>query len=1015
MNDNNELNTELLTAESYGLAGMAIPNGQNHQTRSGANRMNDRSQRDPQPGRSPAPFDAWCFIEILMRRWRLLLLSGFLLAALAALGGLIVWKHTYTAVAQLLRYEPMGIDEFFKPPALTPDTFAGVLKAPELLQRVAAKSQPPVSAEVLAKSVFVKPDIDSDLVKVAVKGRNPQGAVNLANLYAAEAVGFMKDLQQRAASEVNRNYLSNQLAQMNQDVNALQDQFRILPHSGAVAGKLTQIGGTVSNLTQQLQMTPRTSIVTARLTEKLQIALEELSTLTRRYTEAHPLVQQQRAQIDALRTEISESATNTTLNNLSPAGLAGTGLGAAAGTGFDPDYDIIRNKLLALDGSRQLLADRQREAQALADNPPGNVRNFAPATIKGIIRDRRWLKIGMISLFGGVLGLVFASGGVLLVEILDDRLKTVDDIKRVTRLPVLGSLGDLHKQGPAARERWAFRTWTMLQGRLSPSSNHGLVCGITSSQMGEGRSTWINLLAEAASLTGFRVLTIATRPVADGPDEPEQLPDYKPEESTSLSAITASVLTSPSEVTDQLTGPNPQPMVHIPLPGWVWNLERRLQWQEALEQWRKIENVVILVELPPASTPEAVLLGQNLPNLIWLARSGSAGAAETRMQLETLRHARCRLVGAVLNHEPATPLKSRFPRWLGCMLLCLTLSLFSAHAQQTTNAPADEFNTPTTPAPAFAASTNASLLLVNPAQRGDWQKRLTLGPGDILSFSLYGQPELNSVDVFVGPDGRVGFLEAQNILAAGLTVDELRTNMDRELTKYRRAPRTMITPVNYKSKKYYMLGKVVERGVYTLDHPMTIIEAVARAHGLETGLSDRNTLDLADLQKSFLMRRGQRLPINFEKLFEQGDLSQNITLEPDDYLYFPAASLQEVYVLGEVNFPGVVPYTSDLTVVGALAARGGFNTRAYKTRVAVIRGSLNHPQTFIIDTPAILDARGQDFQLQNKDIVFVSSRPFIRVEELLDLAATAFIQSVTAEWTGKNIGPVFTRPIFTSP
>jgi Mrp family chromosome partitioning ATPase len=89
----------------------------------------------------------------------------------------------------------------------------------------------------------------------------------------------------------------------------------------------------------------------------------------------------------------------------------------------------------------------------------------------------------------------------------------------------------------------------------------------------------------------------------------------------------------------------------------VWNLERRKQWQSALMQWRSIESLVLLVELPPASVPEAVLLAENLPQLIWLVDSGKARARETRQQLETLRHARCRLVGAVLNHEPLPALR----------------------------------------------------------------------------------------------------------------------------------------------------------------------------------------------------------------------------------------------------------------------------------------------------------------------------------------------------------------------
>ena len=146
-------------------------------------------------------------------------------------------------------------------------------------------------------------------------------------------------------------------------------------------------------------------------------------------------------------------------------------------------------------------------------------------------------------------------------------------------------------------------------------------------------------------MTGFKVLTVATKPsngeTRHGIDHvPDLLPDAlkAKEPDQGLVAATNNALSSPSQISEQLTGPNSQPVVHIPLPGWVWNRERRQQWREALDHWRKIENIVILVELPPADVPEAVLLGSNLPNLIWLAGSG-AEAASTRDQLETLRHA----------------------------------------------------------------------------------------------------------------------------------------------------------------------------------------------------------------------------------------------------------------------------------------------------------------------------------------------------------------------------------------
>src|SRR5207244_1764693 len=110
----------------------------------------------------------------------------------------------------------------------------------------------------------------------------------------------------------------------------------------------------------------------------------------------------------------------------------------------------------------------------------------------------------------------------------------------------------------------------------------------------------------------------------------------------------------------QFSDPKAQPIVHIPLPGWVWNLERRKQWNIALEQWSKIENLVLLVELPPATQPESVLLAEHLPQVIWLGCSGMPDAIDTMHQIETLRHARVNLVGAVLNREPGSIMRTRF-------------------------------------------------------------------------------------------------------------------------------------------------------------------------------------------------------------------------------------------------------------------------------------------------------------------------------------------------------------------
>jgi protein involved in polysaccharide export with SLBB domain len=190
-------------------------------------------------------------------------------------------------------------------------------------------------------------------------------------------------------------------------------------------------------------------------------------------------------------------------------------------------------------------------------------------------------------------------------------------------------------------------------------------------------------------------------------------------------------------------------------------------------------------------------------------------------------------------------------------------------------------------------------------KRANWQERLTLGPGDIIDIHFYGNAALSRTNVFIGPDGRISYLQANGVTAAGLTIEELRQKLDQQLAEFYTSPRTMVIPVAFNSKKYFMLGKVNAKGAYPLDRPLTLLEAVARAKGLETGLYQRTTVEMADLGRSFIVRGNQKLDVDFERLFLEGDLSQNIAIEPNDYVFFASTGANDIYVLGEVMLPGI--------------------------------------------------------------------------------------------------------------
>lgn len=334
-------------------------------------------------------------------------------------------------------------------------------------------------------------------------------------------------------------------------------------------------------------------------------------------------------------------------------------------------------------------------------------------------------------------------------------------------------------------------------------------------------------------------------------------------------------------------------------------------------------------------------------------------------------------------------------RWIACLLFVIPGAC---------SLPAAESASPP------AGGANPSLSVIAPVKRAEWQQRLTLGPGDVINLQLFNMADTERKEVPIGPDGRINFLQARDVMAAGLTIDELRAKLDEALAKYYQNPRTILTPVEFHSKKYVVLGAVVKMGVYNFDRPLSVIEALARAGGLQTGLYGRDTVELADLGHSFLVRKGERVLVDFERLFEHGDLSQNVPLEPDDFLYFAQANANEIYVLGEVTAPGVAAFLPRTSTMSVIAARGGFTRAAFRSRVLVVRGSLNKPQTFVVDAADILSARKPDFKLQARDIVYVSKSPWVKAEELLDTVSTAFIQGFVVNTTSRKVGPWITSP-----
>ena len=280
----------------------------------------------------------------------------------------------------------------------------------------------------------------------------------------------------------------------------------------------------------------------------------------------------------------------------------------------------------------------------------------------------------------------------------------------------------------------------------------------------------------------------------------------------------------------------------------------------------------------------------------------------------------------------------------------------------------------------------------------------TLGPGDSVNFATFERADLSRT-VTIAPDGSVSYLQAIAVNAKGLTVDQLRDRMENELQKFRRDFKLIVTPASLQSKEYAILGRVRKPGTFVLDRPTTVLEGIARAKGVEIGTIRGAAYGLADFERSFVARKGRKLDVDFSKLYHEGDLSQNVYLQPDDYLYVASVLKNQFYILGAVNRPGRIKMPDKITVAKAISMAGGFSNDAYRMKVLVVRGDINAPEVHVVNVRDVLRGKALDIPVENKDIIFVAKRPFEMVERAVDIALTTYVQTVTAEAMNQNYTP----------
>ncbi|MBI5055405.1 MAG: polysaccharide biosynthesis/export family protein [Nitrospirae bacterium] len=209
-------------------------------------------------------------------------------------------------------------------------------------------------------------------------------------------------------------------------------------------------------------------------------------------------------------------------------------------------------------------------------------------------------------------------------------------------------------------------------------------------------------------------------------------------------------------------------------------------------------------------------------------------------------------------------------------------------------------------------------------------KDYVIGGGDSLQISVWGSPELSLVTT-VRPDGKIALPALGEIKAAGMTPKELTGVLEKEMTKVIKTPIVTVIVTAMTNYRIFVFGKGVPSGVRTLTRETTLLEF----------LSQLGSLDNADLVNAYLVRDSKKIKTGFYHLFEKGDFSQDIVLEPDDMVFIPDNFENRINIVGAVVKPGAIPYREGLTILDAVLSVGGFTEFAKENDVEILRKKEN--------------------------------------------------------------------------
>ena len=181
-----------------------------------------------------------------------------------------------------------------------------------------------------------------------------------------------------------------------------------------------------------------------------------------------------------------------------------------------------------------------------------------------------------------------------------------------------------------------------------------------------------------------------------------------------------------------------------------------------------------------------------------------------------------------------------------------------------------------------------------------------IGAGDELEVKFFFAPELND-RMIVRPDGKVSIMFAQDIQAAGLTTEELASDIRAVLAPHVKQLDLVVIVRGFGSQKAYVAGEVAKPGPVPLTGNETLLQILASAGWITPTGGTKVVVVRRDAGGSEKI-----YPVNVAQLENGTDMAQNILVQSGDMVLVPPSDVVVSYRWFDQYIRQILPFTPSM-------------------------------------------------------------------------------------------------------